>query len=264
MKKILHLFLWGFLTVWIAFLGGCRPNQHTQRPSGVDLALRAHVDNYNKAAFLNRYDDPSCAIHEAYCALELLHDSLPNYYDGLLRAYNNLAFGYYMLAEHDSSEAYIDSVALLASQPSGLSGIKAIRKNVEVEKVISQLMQIRLLQRSCRIADSYQLLYDINRSNVLRHNPENYLYSYAQMEYYITSLTLNYHYRNRAVASSSGTALSSGTKKAMGDLLDEVEEARSRLRCDYAEELSLNYNRARQAAITNQLIEIVSGSEAQK
>ena len=29
-------------------------------------------------------------------------------------------------------------------------------------------------------------------------------------------------------------------------------------------ELELNYNRARQTAITNQLIEIVSGSEAQK
>ncbi len=33
---------------------------------------------------------------------------------------------------------------------------------------------------------------------------------------------------------------------------------------DMLQELSLNYNRARQAAITNQLIEIVSGSEAQK
>ena len=31
-----------------------------------------------------------------------------------------------------------------------------------------------------------------------------------------------------------------------------------------ADELELNYNRARQTAITNQLIEIVSGSEAQK
>ena len=226
------------LTVIILFVAGC----HTPHSGGrVDLRLRARVDSYNKQSFMNRYQDPQVSIRYAYDALHLLRDSLPAYHDGILRAYNNLSFGYYMLAEHDSSEAYIDSVALLASQPSGLSGIKAIRKNVEVEKVISQLMQIRLLQRSCRIADSYQLLYDINRSNVLRHNPEYYLYSYAQMEYYITSLTLNYHYRNRAVASSSGTALSSGTKKAMGDLLDEVEEARSRLRCDYAEELSLNY-----------------------
>ena len=241
---ILHPIMTGYfkraamLAVIILFVAGC----HTPHSGGrVDLRLRARVDSYNKQSFMNRYQDPQVSIRYAYDALHLLRDSLPAYHDGILRAYNNLSFGYYMLAEHDSSEAYIDSVALLASQPSGLSGIKAIRKNVEVEKVISQLMQIRLLQRSCRIADSYQLLYDINRSNVLRHNPEYYLYSYAQMEYYITSLTLNYHYRNRAVASSSGTALSSGTKKAMGDLLDEVEEARSRLRCDYAEELSLNY-----------------------
>ncbi len=266
MKKILHLFLWGFLTVWIAFLGGCRPNQHTQRPSGVDLALRAHVDNYNKAAFLNRYDDPSCAIHEAYCALELLHDSLPNYYDGLLRAYNNLAFGYYMLAEQDSAQAYIDSVLTLseslshplfnksnnittptqektatstqkAPQPIRKSGAK----NAEVEQLIAQLMRIRLLQRNCRIAESYQLLYDIDQSRVLKLDPNNYLYSYAQMEYFITSLTLNYHYRNSALASSSSTLLTPWTKQAMKELLEKVEETRPHLKCDYAEDMSLNY-----------------------
>lgn len=216
---------------------GCRPGHGG---GGVDLRLRGRIDSYNKQAFMNRYQNPPLAIGCAHKALRLLRDSLPAYHDGALRAYNNLAFGYYMLAGHDSAAAYIDSVCLLATAPPR-QPFKAIRQNVEVEQVIAQLMRIRLLQRSCRIADSYQLLYDINRANVLRHKPDYYLYSYAQMEYYITSLTLNYHYRNRAVASSSGTALSSGTKKEMDDLLAEVEEARGRLRCDYAEELSLNY-----------------------
>ena len=204
------------------------------------MRLRGQVDSHNKSSFVLRYQDPYRAIAEARTALALTYDSLPSYQDGRLRAYNNLAFGYYMLAEHDSSATYIDSVNLLVSTPPKPSA-RAIRMNTEVERVIAQLTQIRLLQRSCRIAESYQLLYDINRSNVLRHNPEYYLYSYAQMEYYITSLTLNYHYRNRAMASSSGTALSSDTKRNMDDLLAEVEEARSRLRCDYTEEMSLNY-----------------------
>ena len=88
-----------------------------------------------------------------------------------------------------------------APQPIRKSGAK----NAEVEQLIAQLMRIRLLQRNCRIAESYQLLYDIDQSRVLKLDPNNYLYSYAQMEYFITSLTLNYHYRNSALASSSST-----------------------------------------------------------
>ena len=215
---------------------GCK-----QSPSGsnVDLRLRARIDLFNKTSFINRYHDPNISILNARKALQLAHDSLPVYHDGLMRAYNNISFGYYILAEHDSASAYIDSVSQLASSLSRTA--KSLRKNAEVEWVIARLMQIRLLQRSCRIAESYQKLYDINQSRVLKHAPDNYLYSYAQMEYFITSLTLNYHYRNRAIASSSGTELSAGTKKTMVDLLNEVEEARSNLKCDYAEEMSLNY-----------------------
>ena len=226
------------LAAVIFVVSGCQ----SPHPEGrVDLRLQARIDSYNKQSFMNRYQDPQLSLRCAYDALHLMRDSLPSYLDGALRAYNNLSFGYYMLAQHDSSASYIDSVTQMATMPAGLPPAKTIRKNVEVERVISQLMQIRLLQRSCRIADSYQLLYDINRSNILHHNPENYLYSFAQMEYYITSLTLNYHYRNRAVASSSGTALSSDTKQTMADILTEAESARSRLKCDYAEEMSLNY-----------------------
>lgn len=212
-------------------------------PKG-DMLLRAKVDSYNKAAFVNRYRDPLCAISEAYDALELLRDSMPLYHDGRLRAYNNLAYDYYMLAEHDSAAVYVDSVLLLsdnaARQP------RAVRNNVGVERVIAQLLQVRLLQRSCRIADSYSLLYDIDRGKVLRRhkgrrNDNRVLYDFAQMEYFITSLTLNYHYRNGAVASSSGTELAASTMDKMRALLDEVEEVRPKLRCDYAEDFSLNY-----------------------
>lgn len=216
----------------MALLSGCRSRQSDD----IDLRLRGRVDNFNKTSFINRYQDPSCAIHEAYDALELLRDSLPQYTDGFLRAYNNLAFEYYMLAEHDSAALYADSVLFMAADSRA--------KNAEVERIIAQLTQIRLLQRSCNIAESYQLLYDIERSPVLRRTPTDYRYAFARMEFYITSLTLNYHYRNNAVASSSGTQLDRDTRRSLIALLKEVEESRPSLRCDYAEDLSLNYTMA--------------------
>ena len=172
------------LALLISVLCGCR----SQHPRDINLRLRATVDSYNKISFVNRYNDPSCAIHEAYDALDFLRDSLPQYTDGRLRAYNNLAFEYYMLAEPDSSKLYIDSVLSIVE-----GRVPTNCKNAEVERVIAQLTLIRLLQRTCRIADSYQLLYDIDQSAVLNHSSGSYLYAFAQMEYYITSLTLNYH-----------------------------------------------------------------------
>lgn len=216
----------------VAACGGRSPRQE------MDLSLRARVDNMNKLAFVNRYRDPLCAIEEGYAALALLNDSLPDYHDGRLRAYNNLAFDYYMLAEHDSASAYIDSVLYWTSLQKS--------DNDEVERVIARLLQVRLLQRGCRIADSYRLLYGISRDGIPQRRARvgsgnAYLYDFARMEYYITSLTLNYHYRNGAVASSSGTALSAATMDNMQALLGAVETALPDLRCDYAEDLALRY-----------------------
>ena len=224
------------LFIVLTLLSGCRPQP---RPDGIDLRLRGHIDNYNKTAFMSRYQDPCQSIKAAHSALALIHDSMPDYVDGKLRAYNNMAYGFYMLAQHDSASAFIDSVILSTQNASGHPLHPS--PNAEVERLIAQLIQIRLLQRGCRIAESYQILYDINQSSRLRHKGDNYLYSFAQMEYYITSLTLNYHYRNSAVASSSGTLLTPSTQKNMLDMLQNVEEARPKLKCDYAEELSLNY-----------------------
>jgi signal transduction histidine kinase len=232
-----RLFNWMVVVALTGVLAtGCQSGTSSE---GIDLRLRGWVDSHNKASFMNRYQDPQRSIDEARTALAMVRDSLPNYHDGRLRAYNNLAFGYYMLAQHDSATVYVDSV--LATPGSATGRHLRQSRNTEVERLIAQLMKIRLLQRSCRIADSYQLLYDIDQSALLRNKGDNYLYAYAQMEYYITSLTLNYHYRNSAVASSSGTLLDISTQKTLADMLHEVEEDRPRLKCDYAEDMSLNY-----------------------
>lgn len=224
------------LALTMLLLFGCRQQASDK---GLDLRIRGHVDSYNKTSFMNRYQNPLKSILKAHDALDLVRDSLPNYIDGKLRAYNNMAFGYYMLAQHDSAAVYIDSVLDATHPPKSRN--KHLSANAKAERLIAQLIEIRLLQRSCRIAESYQLLYDLDRSAILRHKTDNYLYAFAQMEYYITSLTLNYHYRNSAVASSSETLLNVTTQKTLLDLLQEVEEARPTLQCDYAEDLSLNY-----------------------
>lgn len=214
----------------------------------LDLRLRAEIDSHNKAAFLNRYRNPCQSIQEAQAALALAWDSLPDYHDGILRAYNNMAFGYYMLADHDHASQFIDSVMLLAEAPESLpiGNIRALRDNVLVECVIAQLLQTRLLQRGCRVADCYAILYGLAQEGILDkvrmyQGSNNYLYDYALMEYYIVSLTLNYHYRNGAFSKSSVTRFTANTKEQMEDMLTEVEDMRRSLRCDYAEDLSLNY-----------------------
>ncbi len=201
-----------------------------------DPVLRARVDGLNKEAFLNRYSDIPRSLDCGWQALTLVNDSLPGYTDGRMRAFNNLAYAYYMLDMTDSAHACLDSVELL--DPSG--------SNAEVEHTIAQLTRIRLLQRECRLAESYGLLHDVGDISSLRRqrhrNDANaYLYDFARMEYYITSLTLNYHYRNDAVASSSGTELTPDTRDRMQLILDRVEADMPSFKCDYSEVLALNY-----------------------
>ena len=93
---------------------------------------------------------------------------------------------------------------------------------------VTCLLKARLLQRSCHIADSYRLLYDIGQSGVLEENDDNLLYNYAQTEYYITLLTLNFHYRN-------------GKEQDVMSTIREVERRREGLKVDYAQDMALNY-----------------------
>lgn len=230
MKNPLHLLvLSSFFFLLLAACGG-------KEKAPLDPSLRARVDGLNKEAFLNRYSDIPRSLDCGWQALTLVNDSLPGYADGRMRAFNNLAYAYYMLDMTDSAHACLDSVERLG--PSG--------SNAEVEHTIAQLTRIRLLQRECRLAESYGLLHDVGDISSLRRqrhrNDANaYLYDFARMEYYITSLTLNYHYRNDAVASSSGTELTPDTRDRMQLILDRVEADMPSFKCDYSEVLALNY-----------------------
>jgi len=190
-----------------------------QHPT-VDPLLRSRADGLNRQAFLERYRDPNCCLVMSDSALRFIADSLPDYDDGVLRALNNKAFAYYQTTRYPEALAIVEMVEQLTED--------SPTPNSDIELMISHLLKARLLQRSCNIAESYRLLYDIGRSHVLEHSRNNLLFNYAQSEYYITMLTLNFHYRN-------------GKEADVMQLIREVEERRADIKVDYAQDMALNY-----------------------
>lgn len=197
------------------------------REVGIDPLKRSKVDGLNKEAFVNRYRDPARCLDYSRQALRYVQDSLPEYVDGELRARNNMAFAYFLMSDYPKANMMLDLVEGKSLTPNSSSHGEGSR-NGEIETVIARLLRARLLQRNCQIADSYRLLYDVGRSKTLERNDDNLLYSYAQTEYYITLLTLNFHYRN-------------GKERDVMSTVDEVEARRANLKVDYAQDMALNY-----------------------
>ncbi len=190
-----------------------------QHPT-VDPLLRSRADGLNRQAFLERYRDPNCCLIMSDSALRFIADSLPEYDDGVLRALNNKAFAYYQTTRYLEALEIVEKVEELTEY--------SPTQNSDIERMISHLLKARLLQRSCNIAASYRLLYDIGQSHVLEHSRNSLLFNYAQSEYYITMLTLNFHYRN-------------GKEADVMQLIDEVENHRADIKVDFAQDMALNY-----------------------
>ena len=201
-----------YLLLLVLPLAGCR-----HQPT-VDPLLRSQVDRMNKEAFLNRYRDPSLCLRISDSALGFIADSLPEYNDGVLRALNNKAFAFFQTTRYPEALSLVDQIENLEGKAA----------NKDIERLIARLLKARLLQRSGQIADSYRLLHDIGRSHTLDRSRDNLLYNYAQTEYYITQLVLNFHYRD-------------GKEADVRTLLEEVERRRPKLQVDYAQDMALNY-----------------------
>lgn len=193
-----------------------------QRADAPDPLRRSRADGLNKEAFVNRYRDPQRCIDLSLQALRFIDDSLPEYVDGQLRALNNMAFAYYQTSDRANADLALERVDKTVALH-----LPAMR-NGDIESAIADLTRARLLQRDCRIADSYRLLLYIEQSGVLRRKRNNMLYSYAQSEYYITTLVLNFHYRD-------------GHEADVRTLLGEAEQVHDALQVDYAQDMALNY-----------------------
>ena len=210
MHRIFRIIL---LTAICLGFWGCSPSE---KP--LDGLQRSIADRLNKLSFQNRYVDAAVSEDYARQALQFINDSLPQYDDGRLRAWNNIATSFSFRAIHDSAFCYVDSVLLYNGKC----------KNKEVEQVLARLLKARLLQRNCDIAGSYQILYDIEHSGLLDNDDGGLLYNLARSEFYITTTTLNYHYRSKSQYQQT-------------ELMTQMEARRSKLRCDYAEDMSFNY-----------------------
>lgn len=184
----------------------------------VDALKRSKVDAMNKVSFQHRFSDAAKSEQFARKALSYIHDSLLEYNDGKLRAWNNLAVSFSNRAMHDSAMCYVDSVVSFAGKS----------KNGSIERVLAKLVESRIRQRNSDIAGSYQILYDIESSGFLDRSDGSMLYNLAVSQFYITTTILNYHYRSQSQYSQSG-------------LLGDMEAIRPALRCDFAEDMNFNY-----------------------
>jgi len=197
-----------------------------QKEQRVDPKTKAEVDALNKEAFMNRYADPLRGAQIADSLLNYMDDSTIAYPEGYMRARNIRDFCYFMLAEVPTDSSLLDPHA----------------STYRIEEAIAHLLQARICQRECNIAESYRLLYEVEHSGLLDEDQDNYLYSYAKSEYYITQLILNYHYRN-------------GSHVDGEQLLNEIEEQRRNLKVDYAQDMALNY------AMSHSYFKLSSGSQ---
>lgn len=204
---------------------GCGPHRHApgegaEQTGTGSLELQAVADGLNREAFLCRYNDPARSIGFSRQALEYINGEIPAYESGRLRSWNNMAFGYYMLSRHEEAWRYVDSVKVRCEGRRN--------RDCDMEYTIARLLEARLLQRACMIADSYQVLAELEQGRSLRRMKNHDLYPYAQLEYFITSLTLNYNYRH-------------GMEANVAEQLEMIETYQGKLPCDYAEDMAMNY-----------------------
>ena len=194
-------------------LSGCG-----QRHDSIDPLLRSRADALNKASFTARYNDAARSETYARKALSFINDSLSEYHDGRLRAWNNLAMSFFNRSMHDSASLYVDTILAYQGRAA----------NREMEQMLALLLRARLLQRQCDIAGCYQILYDIEQSGLLGDNNDNILVSLAKSEFFIATTTLNYHYRNKS-------------QYEQAELMVKMEQLHEQIHCDYAEDMSFNY-----------------------
>ena len=90
-------YLFCTIAAFFLLLTGC------QEQATVDPLRRSRVDGLNREAFVNRYRDPALCIDLSQQALQYIADSLPDYTDGQLRAYNNIAFAHYQMSDRQSA-----------------------------------------------------------------------------------------------------------------------------------------------------------------
>ena len=165
---------------------------HKQGERNVD------IDKLNQEAFDCRYKDFKLSKNKSEEALKLIEKLAPEDYNAKAKAWNNLAYSYYLTSYFDSAKIYLNKVR----------NIDAKYENKEIEENITYITEARLLLRECKYAEAF-MIYDsiINifsgNVNKLKYNEllpfkkyDHQRYNWAKSDYLIGNAVLGYYYRN--------------------------------------------------------------------
>ncbi len=172
------------------FLSCGKRNTQTERLS--------EIDKLNQDAFDFRYKNFDLSKEKANEALQLIENQCPDDYSAKAKAWNNLAYSYYLQSYFDSSKIYLNKVR----------NLNVDYENKEIEITITYITEARLLLRECKYAEAF-MIYDSTINifsgslNKLKYN--NFLpfkkydhqrYNWAKSDYLIGNAVLGYYYRN--------------------------------------------------------------------
>ena len=158
----------------------------------------ADIDKLNQEAFDCRYQDFELSKNKSEEALKLIEELAPEDYNAKAKAWNNLAYSYYLTSYFDSAKIYLNKVR----------SIDAKYENKEIEENISYITEARLLLRECKYTEAF-IIYDsiinIFSGNINKLKYNNLLplkkfnhqrYNWAKSDYLIGNAVLGYYYRN--------------------------------------------------------------------
>jgi len=177
-----------FVILFVFLFTAC----HKQRESN------AEIDKLNQEAFDYRYKDFELSKNKAEEALELIEKLDPEDYNAKAKAWNNLAYSYYLTSYFDSAKIYLNKVR----------SIDAKYENKEIEENITYITEARLLLRECKYTEAftiYDSIINIFSGNVNKLKYNNLLpfkkydhqrYNWAKSDYLIGNAVLGYYYRN--------------------------------------------------------------------
>ncbi len=160
--------------------------------------LTTSINKLNQEAFDLRYKDFELSKAKSEEAIQLIEQQTPVDYNAKAKAWNNLAYSYYLTSYFDSAKIYINKVR----------NIDVDYENKEIEKNISYITEARLLLRECKYAEAFTIydstinifsgsLNKLKYNNILplkKHDRQRF--NWAKSDYLIGNAVLGYYYRN--------------------------------------------------------------------
>ncbi len=160
--------------------------------------LTINVDKLNQEAFDCRYKNFEYSKNKSLEALQLIEQQSPKNYNAKAKAWNNLAYSYYLTSYFDSAKIYLNKIR----------DLDVDYENKEIEENITYITEARLLLRECKYAEAFTIYDSIinifsGNLNKLKYNDflpfkkyDHQRYNWAKSDYLIGNAVLGYYYRD--------------------------------------------------------------------